>query len=69
MFMVLLLAVASRLPIKGLGAGKGPGRRHKPGGGGDGERPAVTFADVAGVDEAKEELSEVVVRAGQWLAV
>lgn len=59
MFLVVLLAAVSRLPLK-LTATKGPGRRHKAGGD-NGERPIVTFADVAGVDEAKEELAEVVV--------
>jgi ATP-dependent Zn protease len=39
----------------------GPGRRHKSDSGDGGERPSITFADVAGVDEAKEELYELVV--------
>ncbi|GAX82457.1 hypothetical protein CEUSTIGMA_g9884.t1 [Chlamydomonas eustigma] len=61
----LFLAVVSRLPIKLPGASKGPGRRHLQGSGeggrpGTGEMLQVTFADVAGVDEAKEELKEIV---------
>ena len=69
-YAVLLVSVISRLPLNQMrpgGGSKGPGRRHLQGGGvtgkgdGGGEEAAVTFADVAGVDEAKEELQEVVV--------
>jgi len=37
------------------------GRRHNKADGANGEASGVTFSDVAGVDEAKEELQEVVV--------
>ncbi|KAL6763358.1 ATP-dependent metallopeptidase Hfl [Haematococcus lacustris] len=56
-YLGLMLAALNRLPLR-LPNQKGPGRRHKAGG--EGERPATTFADVAGVDEAKEELAELV---------
>ncbi|KAG1677023.1 hypothetical protein FOA52_001192 [Chlamydomonas sp. UWO 241] len=57
-FVIMAL---NRLPFK-LPNAKGPGRRHSKGDpkGDKGVTPAVTFADVAGVDEAKEELAEVV---------
>lgn len=57
MYIGLLLSALNKLPLKL--PGNSAGRRHvqksstsKP----------VTFDDVAGVDEAKEELAEVVVR-------
>jgi hypothetical protein len=56
LYVGLLLGALNRLPIKL--PRRGAGRRHNSG------VPAqsVTFDDVAGVDEAKEELSEIVVR-------
>ena len=57
MYFGLLLSVLARLPLKL--PQRGAGRRH----GGAAPAAAVTFDDVAGVDEAKEELAEVVVRA------
>jgi ATP-dependent Zn protease len=63
LYAVLLVSTLSRLPIK-LPNQKTVGKRHAQSVGGDDDK-AVTFADVAGVDEAKEELQEVVVR---WLA-
>jgi cell division protease FtsH len=72
LYAVLFLSALNRLPIK-LPA-KGTGRKHRGGGGARGggagaegaRRGAggstVLFADVAGVDEAKEELQEIVVR-------
>ena len=56
MYFGLLLSVLARLPLKL--PQRGAGRRH----GGSAPAAAVTFDDVAGVDEAKEELAEVVVR-------
>lgn len=57
----LFLMTISRLPLR-LPNAKGTGRRHK--GAGDAAGGAagthITFADVAGVDEAKEELQEIV---------
>lgn len=53
---MLLLSALSRLPLKL--PHRGAGRLHK----GDAEANPITFDDVAGVDEAKEELSEIVVR-------
>jgi hypothetical protein len=55
----LLLSALNRLPLKL--PQRGAGRRHI----GSGAQPqqVVKFDDVAGVDEAKEELAEVVVRA------
>lgn len=56
----LLLSTLNRLPLKV--PQKGPGRKHRgggeSGGGGfeGGSTVSTTFADVAGVDEAKEEL-------------
>lgn len=62
LYVGLLLSALNRLPIK-LPNQKGVGRRHtKPDSNTDGDGAVgVTFADVAGVDEAKEELQEVVV--------
>ncbi|KAK9840743.1 hypothetical protein WJX81_001655 [Elliptochloris bilobata] len=54
MYFGLLLSVLTRLPLKL--PQRGAGRRH----GGSAPVAAVTFDDVAGVDEAKEELAEVV---------
>jgi len=60
LYIGLLLSALNRLPIK-LPNQKGVGRRHIKADGVEGESAAgVTFADVAGVDEAKEELQEVV---------
>ncbi|KAK9902089.1 hypothetical protein WJX75_003893 [Coccomyxa subellipsoidea] len=53
----LLLGALNRLPIKL--PRKGAGRRHS-GAAGSSTQHIVTFSDVAGVDEAKEELSEIV---------
>lgn len=60
LYIGLLLGALNRLPIKL--PRKGAGRRH---GGSVSSLPqhTVTFDDVAGVDEAKEELSEIVVRS------
>ncbi len=55
--VLVLLSALVRLPLKQV---KGPGRKHTKQGE-NRERPAITFADVAGVDEAKEELAEIVV--------
>ena len=52
----MILGAMNRLPIKL--PRRGPGRRHSSGGS---LQQTVTFDDVAGVDEAKEELSEIVV--------
>ncbi len=52
----MILGAMNRLPIKL--PRRGPGRRHSSGGS---LQHTVTFDDVAGVDEAKEELSEIVV--------
>ena len=57
MYFGLLVSVLARLPLKL--PQRGAGRRHT----GQAPAAAVTFDDVAGVDEAKEELAEVVVRA------
>ncbi len=78
LYGLLFLTALNRLPIK-LPA-KGTGRKHRGGGGarnggaaGEGAKKggggsAVLFADVAGVDEAKEELQEIVVGSclGWW---
>jgi ATP-dependent Zn protease len=60
---VVMLAVLNRLPFK-LGP-RGAGRRHGSGGSGgsSAQHQNMMFDDVAGVDEAKEELKEVVVSA------
>ena len=52
----MILGPMNRLPIKL--PRRGPGRRHSSG---SSSQQTVCFADVAGVDEAKEELSEIVV--------
>lgn len=56
----LLLSAFNRLPLR-LPTRQLAGRKHK---GGDSSSSNVTFADVAGVDEAKEELQEIVVSCG-----
>jgi hypothetical protein len=56
MYGAVLMSALNRLPLKL--PQRGPGRRHA-----DKAVQPVTFDDVAGVDEAKEELQEVVVRA------
>lgn len=62
LYIGLLLGALNKLPLKL--PRRGAGRRHNAGGGGGGvAQAAITFDDVAGVDEAKEELSEIVVRA------
>ena len=63
----IFLMVVSRLPFNNMRPGGfpsgGPGKRHKNANGSNGgEDVEVTFEDVAGVDEAKEELQEIVVR-------
>lgn len=55
----LLLSALNRLPIKL--PQKGAGRKHK--GAAEGNN-VISFDDVAGVDEAKEELQEIVVSVG-----
>lgn len=54
LYIGLLLTALNRLPIKL--PQKGTGRKHK----GQGTNNTITFDDVAGVDEAKEELAEIV---------
>ena len=69
LYVVLLLAALNRLGISKLLPQKpGAARKHVKGGGrGNGSSESggagrsITFADVAGVDEAKEELAEIVV--------
>ncbi|KAG2446832.1 hypothetical protein HYH02_008392 [Chlamydomonas schloesseri] len=67
LLVAVVLSTLNRLPNKQ--EVKAPGRRHKPtapsfspsgGSGGEGGAVSTTFADVAGVDEAKEELQEIV---------
>jgi hypothetical protein len=53
----LLLSAFNRLPLR-LPNRQLAGRKHK---GNDSSSSSVKFADVAGVDEAKEELQEIVV--------
>lgn len=55
LYIGLLLSALNRLPLK-LPQKSGPGRKHK----GQDAHNQTTFADVAGVDEAKEELQEIV---------
>eukprot|EP00878_Enallax_costatus_P018327 GHUV01019288.1.p1 GENE.GHUV01019288.1~~GHUV01019288.1.p1 ORF type:complete len:345 (+),score=69.17 GHUV01019288.1:331-1365(+) len=57
LYAFLLLSAFNRLPLR-LPTRQLAGRKHK---GGDSSSSNVTFADVAGVDEAKEELQEIVV--------
>jgi ATP-dependent Zn protease len=57
MYAGLLLSAFNRLPFR-LPNRQLAGRKHK---GNDSSSSSVTFADVAGVDEAKEELQEIVV--------
>lgn len=57
MYAFLLLSAFNRLPLR-LPTRQLAGRKHK---GNDSSSSNVTFADVAGVDEAKEELQEIVV--------
>ncbi|GIM12948.1 hypothetical protein Vretimale_16132, partial [Volvox reticuliferus] len=68
LLVAVVLSTLNRLPRQE--AGRSPGRKHRPassppsfspaGSGGDGGPVSTTFADVAGVDEAKEELQEIV---------
>jgi hypothetical protein len=53
----LLLSAFNRLPLR-LPNRQLAGRKHK---GSDSSSSSIKFADVAGVDEAKEELQEIVV--------
>lgn len=55
LYIGLLLSALNRLPLKL--PQRGAGRRHL----GSQPQQTVTFNDVAGVDEAKEELAEIVV--------
>lgn len=55
LYIGLLLSALNRLPLKL--PQRGAGRRHL----GSQPQQTVTFDDVAGVDEAKEELAEIVV--------
>ena len=60
---MVVLAVLNRLPLKlpQRGAGRRHGGSGGPGAPGtDTQQAPITFADVAGVDEAKEELQEIV---------
>ena len=57
MYIGLLLSALNKLPLKLPGSSAG--RRHIQK---SNKSEPVTFDDVAGVDEAKEELAEVVVR-------
>ena len=58
----LLLTAFNRLPLRLPSRGPLAGRKHTKGG--ESSSTPVTFADVAGVDEAKEELQEIVVGIG-----
>jgi hypothetical protein len=60
LYAVLLLTAFNRLPLRLPTRGPLAGRKHNKGG--ENSSTPVTFADVAGVDEAKEELQEIVVR-------
>ncbi len=63
MYMVyvsLLLGALNKLPLKL--PRRGVGRRRANSGNASLAQAAITFDDVAGVDEAKEELAEIVVR-------
>jgi ATP-dependent Zn protease len=56
LYAFLLLSAFNRFPLR-LPNRQTAGRKHR----GDTAAASVTFADVAGVDEAKEELQEIVV--------
>jgi ATP-dependent Zn protease len=58
-YAALLLAAFNRLPLRLPTRGPLAGRKHNKSG--ENSSTPVTFADVAGVDEAKEELQEIVV--------
>jgi hypothetical protein len=60
MYAALLLTAFNRLPLRLPTRGPLAGRKHNKGG--ENSSTPVMFADVAGVDEAKEELQEIVVR-------
>ncbi len=62
LYIGLLLSALNRLPVKL--PQKGTARKHK----GAESTNVITFADVAGVDEAKEELQEIVVRGRPCIA-
>jgi hypothetical protein len=59
LYAALLLTAFNRLPLRLPTRGPLAGRKHNKGG--ENSSTPVTFADVAGVDEAKEELQEIVV--------
>lgn len=61
LYAALLLTAFNRLPLRLPTRGPLAGRKHNKGG--ENSSTPVTFADVAGVDEAKEELQEIVVSA------
>lgn len=62
MYIGLLLSALNKLPLKLPGSSAG--RRHVQN---SNKSEPVTFDDVAGVDEAKEELAEVVVGSSSFL--
>lgn len=59
LYAALLLTAFNRLPLRLPTRGPLAGRKHIKGG--ESSSTPVMFADVAGVDEAKEELQEIVV--------
>lgn len=59
LYAALLLTAFNRLPLRLPSRGPLAGRKHNKGG--ENSTTPVMFADVAGVDEAKEELQEIVV--------
>jgi hypothetical protein len=61
LYAALLLMAFNRLPLRLPTRGPLAGRKHNKGG--ENSSTPVMFADVAGVDEAKEELQEIVVSA------
>lgn len=65
LYAALLLTAFNRLPLRLPTRGPLAGRKHNKGG--ENSSTPVTFADVAGVDEAKEELQEIVVGLVAWL--